>query len=97
MPFPKINYKAFFATVKQTFSEQDGQTSFGRVSAAAIIASTIFWVTYIVMVTHGLPDLAGPTLFMTTGSTATYGANKASEMIKAIKGTNDDPYSPPQK
>ena len=66
---------------RESFSEPSGAGSFSRVSGAAIISSVIFWVTYLVLKNHALPDLAGPTLFLTGGTSATYGTNKVSTAI----------------
>lgn len=88
-----LKLKNIFEWTKQVFSEANGHGSFGRVSAAAIVAFTLFWITFLVIKTHTMPDLAGPTLFLSSGSTATYGANKVADAIKN-KGKND-PSDPP--
>lgn len=76
---------------KDALSERNGTGSFGRIAAAGIILSTIFWITYLVLITHGMPDLAGPTLFMTSGTGATYGANKVSAALSGSKDKQHDP------
>lgn len=73
--------------LKAAFSEDGGKPSFSRYVAGVIVGSTIFWVTYLVLTTHAMPDLAGPTLFMTSGASATYGANKVSTMLSTTNVT----------
>lgn len=89
--FPK--FKNIIGFAKETLSEANGHGSFGRVSAGAIVVFTLFWITFLVIKTHTMPDLAGPTLFLSSGSASTYGANKVADAIKN-KGKND-PSDPP--
>lgn len=60
---------------------EDGAPSFGRVGGATIILTTLFWVTYVVLVTHGIPDLSGPSLFLSTGTGVTYGATSVKSIL----------------
>lgn len=67
---------AVFQFLKDSLSEPSGNASFSRISAGVIIAAVIVWVSYLVFKTNTMPDLAGPTLFLTGGAGATYGTNK---------------------
>jgi hypothetical protein len=79
--------KAILSHLKDAFSDR-GKGSFGRMAAAVVIASTLFWVSYVVFLTHAIPDLAGPTLFLTGGVGATYVPTKVAAAMK------DDPETP---
>lgn len=72
----------------------DGSVSFSRLAAGFIIAFVLMWVTYLVFYNHVMPDLAGPTLFMTGGAGATYGANKVTTAVSDIIA-NKDPNPQP--
>ena len=74
-------FNEFKGFAKEALSESNGTGSFSRASAAAIVLSVLGWVWYIVLTTHAIPDLAGPTLFITGGSGATYGANKLASVV----------------
>jgi hypothetical protein len=71
--------------LKSTFSEPDGTGSATRVLGGAVVASTIIWVSYLVIKTHTLPDLTSPSLFVGAGFSG-YGMNKLSCAFKR----NDD-------
>ncbi len=75
--------------LKQAFSEHTGRGSCGRISAGVIIANVIAWVGYLILTGHGIPDLAGPIRLLTSGVSATYGANKVSAAIKGTKDKQD--------
>jgi len=75
----------FFGFLRSVFSEQ-GQGSYSRCAAGAIVLATLGWVTHVVWRTHALPDLTGPAAFIATGHASTYGINKASDIIGAFKG-----------
>ncbi|HLX83791.1 MAG TPA: hypothetical protein VKR59_07825 [Terriglobales bacterium] len=68
----------FIAFLKSTFSEADGSGSATRVLAGSTVASTLIWISYIVFTQHHLPDLSGPSLFVTAGFSG-YAANKITE------------------
>lgn len=100
--FPK--WAGAFRFLKASLSEPatvegDGSASFSRIAACFIIGFVLLWVTYLVFYTHAMPDLAGPTLFMTGGASATYGANKVttavSNMVAGKQDTTDDKSIPP--
>ena len=94
MKFPRLADLYGFA--KDALSEPNGTGSFSRVSAAAIIGSVLMWVSYVVFKTHAIPDLSGPTLFLTGGSSATYGANKVAGVVSGAlqhQGTPDAPVA----
>ena len=89
-------WASMFRFVKAAMSEPataegDGSASFSRIAAAFIIAFVLLWVTYLVFYTHTMPDLAGPTLFMTGGASATYGANKVTTAVSNIVAGQQDP------
>ncbi len=80
---------ALFQFLKSAMSEPatangEGTVSFSRLAAGFIIAFVLLWVTYLVFYNHVMPDLAGPTLFMTGGAGATYGANKVTTAVSNI-------------
>lgn len=81
--------KKFFAFVRSVFSE-GGEGSYSRVAAGAIVVATVAWVSHVVWHTHAIPDLTGPSAFLTVGAGTHYGLNKASDIISAIKGQNND-------
>ncbi len=92
MKFPK--WAAAFDFVKSALSEsptEGGGASFSRIAAGFIIAFVLLWVTYLVFYTHAMPDLAGPTLFMTGGAGATYGANKVTTAVQNVINKQDTP------
>jgi hypothetical protein len=73
------------AFIKSTFSEPDGTGSASRVLGGAEVASTIVWVSYLVIRTHVLPDLTSASLFVGSGFSG-YAANKVAGAFK-----KDDP------
>ena len=85
-----FDLKGITAFLKGAISESTGEPSFGRLSAAGIIVGTLFWVTFVVLKTHAIPDLSGPSLFLSSGTGATYGANKLAGVFK-----KDDKDTPP--
>jgi len=72
-------------TFGKSVLSENGQGSFGRVSAAAVVICTLAWVSFVVIHTGALPDLSGATLFLTSGASATYGANKIAGVLKKEK------------
>ena len=82
--------KTFFAFLKSVFSEVDGTGSWSRVGSLLIVLATIGWVTYALCKNHAIPDLSGPTAFLTTGTGTMYGTNKLSSIISAITGKGKD-------
>jgi hypothetical protein len=65
-----------FAFLKSVFSESDGTGSFARVSVGFIIFGVMSGILFLIFKNHALPDLSGPTAFVTTSSTTLYGVNK---------------------
>lgn len=80
--------------VKEVFSE-NGQGSFSRVAQGSIVFAVIGWVTYLVLKTHSMPDLSGPSLFVGTGAAGHYGINKAQDMITAFRSNGNGNPAPP--
>lgn len=83
--------KAAASSIGEALSEKNGTLSFGRASACAIVFCTLGWVSFVVYQTKVIPDLASPTLFLTSGTAATYGANKIAGAFKGGDGKADGP------
>lgn len=84
---------SFFGFVRSVFSE-DGQGSYSRCAAGAIVIATIAWITHVVWKTGALPELTGPAAFVTTCAGSHYLINKGADLISAVKGTNTNPTPP---
>jgi hypothetical protein len=69
------------AFLKSTFSEADGTGSATRILGGLVVASTIIWVSYLVVTTHALPDLSSAAMFVGAGFSG-YGMNKLSNAFK---------------
>lgn len=74
-----------FAYIKSAFSEVDGTGSATRILAGATVGSTLVWISFIVFTQRHLPDLSGPSLFVTSGFSG-YAANKAGRALGSDKG-----------
>lgn len=74
--------------LRQLFSSSS-QVSFGRVGAAVALLFVCVWVTYLVLKTHSLPDLAGPAVFIAS----LYGLSKAGDVIYRINNGAAKPNS----
>lgn len=72
---------------KEALSEPSGTGSFSRISAGLIVVSVVTWISFLVFKNHAMPDLAGPSLFLSTGAGATYGVNKT---VTALSGVVKD-------
>ncbi len=70
--------------LREVFSE-DGQGSYSRLAAGAIVLSVLSWVTYLVFKNHAIPDLTGPSWFLVTGTGIHYGTNKAPDIMAAFR------------
>lgn len=78
--------------IREAFSENNTGSA-SRILAGMVVLSTIFWITYLVLRNHTMPDLAGPSLFIGSGTAATYGINQAKSVVGALKGNgNGDPH-----
>ncbi len=66
---------------------EDGKGSCSRLMSFAMVMSAIVWVTYLILRTKVIPDMAGPTMWA-SGGALHYGVNKASEIAGAIRGTS---------
>lgn len=71
--------------LREAFSES-GTGSASRLLAGLVVVSTIGWVWYYVLVHKALPDLGGPSLFIGSGTSATYGLNQAKTIVASFKG-----------
>ena len=81
----------FVGFIKGALSETDGQGSYTRVSGFLIALASVCWVSYLVVRNHELPDLAGVALLVGGGSGTQYAINKTEDIVKAFKGTPEDP------
>lgn len=79
---------------REVFSD-GGQGSASRVLSAVVVVSVVGWVWYLVWETKRMPDLSGPSLFLGSGTGATYGVNKASDIVSAFKGNQPGLLSTP--
>lgn len=77
--------KAFLSFLKTVLSE-DGQGSYSRFAGFLIVVATLGWITYLIIMTKTMPDLTGPTAFITVSSGSHYLTNKASDILSAFKG-----------
>ncbi len=73
-----MSLAGFFKFLGGAFSELNGCPSFSRLATGAIVAFSLFWVTWIVVHSSQLPDLSELALFITT----LYGTNKLSSAFK---------------
>lgn len=74
--------------VREALSDEKGQGSFARYACAAILLNAIGWVWYVILITHGLPDFTGLTLFVSACLTTLYGTNQAKTVVAAWKGNS---------
>lgn len=79
--------------LRGVFSEPDGSPSYSRLTSGAITIFTCAWVTHVVLKTHAIPDLGGPTTFIAGGTGVQYGLNKVSTAITKFSG-NSNPTPP---
>lgn len=80
------NLKNFMPPLKEVLSE-NGVGSYSRYVGFLIVVSTIFWITYLVLHTKTLPDLVGPTLWVTGAAGGHYAINQGKSVVAAWKGT----------
>ena len=86
-----------FKFLREVFSD-DGQGSFSRVSEGVIVLAVVSWVSFVVWKNHAIPDLTGPTMFLSTSATALYGIGKIAGAFQAAKNgitKKDDTPAPP--
>lgn len=69
--------------LKNVFSGSS-EASFGRFGAGSVLFMTHAWITFLVVKNHALPDMTGPSAFLTSGVVACYGTAKVAE-VKAAK------------
>jgi hypothetical protein len=67
--------KRVFDFLLSVFSEVDGSGSASRFLAGTTVLATLFWITYVVIRTHVIPDLTAPALFISSAFTG-YAVNK---------------------
>lgn len=72
------------AFLREALSE-GGQGSCSRMTSLAMVLSAIIWVSYVVIRTHVIPDMGGPTMWA-SGGALHYGINKAEAIAGAIRG-----------
>lgn len=73
-----------FSFIKSVFSE-DGQGSYSRLFSGIIVLCTLAWITSVVIKSHALPDLTGPSAFIASGVGIHYGVNKFNDVVKDYK------------
>lgn len=76
--------------LREVFSD-GGQGSYSRLASGAVVLATLFWVSYLVIKNHSMPDLGGPSLLIGTSSTAHYGVNQIQNIVGMLKGTGNAP------
>lgn len=78
--------------------EEDGTPSYARTGSFLLLLGVLAWVSHIVLKTHSIPDLTGPSWFFTGGTSSLYGINKGAAMVKnlADKLTGNNNSTPPQ-
>lgn len=84
--------KSILSHFKQSLSEPDGTGSYSRMMGAIIASATISWITYIVIVTHALPNMTDAGVFIASGSSA-YAVNKAQGIVQAFRGNPNGPQT----
>lgn len=62
------------------FSDPEGNAEFGAVLSLLAFLAALGWVTYLVYRNHQLPDLGGPTMFVS----GTFGLHKITNAIKSF-------------
>lgn len=77
--------KSIFSLFKEALTE-NGRGSYSRLTGASIVFCTLGWVTYLVIRTQALPDLAGATAFVSIGAGTHYAINQVKSVASAIKG-----------
>lgn len=78
-----------FTFLKSVFSEE-GEGSYSRCASGALVLATIVWVSHVVLKTHALPDLTGPSAFIVTSVGTHYGINKGASLLTTLKGAPDN-------
>jgi hypothetical protein len=76
-------FKSIFPPLREVLSE-DGVGSYSRYTGFMLVLATIFWITYLVIRTHVLPDLEGPALFI-GASQSSYGLNQIKNVAAAAR------------
>lgn len=79
--------------IREVFSD-GGIGSFARVAQGVVVLSTVSWVSYVVWRNNAIPDLTGPTFFLSGGAASHYGLSKISGIVDAFKGKKKDAPEP---
>lgn len=80
----------FFPPPLREILSENGVGSYSRVSSFTIVVATIFWVTYLVIHNHAMPDMAGPTAFIAGGSGSQYGLNQIKNWVSKKETKPED-------
>lgn len=86
--------KPFWATV---FRDRDGTASSSRLMVAAIVGACLGWVSYLVVKTGTLPDLALVGQFITTTSLPLYGLNRVTSAASDLFAKKSSGENKPDK
>ena len=69
---------------KEALSE-NGRGSFSRYACAFIIINSVAWIWYMLLKTHGLPDMTSMSYFVPATLGTLYGANQVKNVVGAWK------------
>lgn len=70
------NFKGFRGFMRGIYSEQDATPSSSRWHTGVVLYFACFWISYLVIKNHALPDFGGLALFVGVVAGLTYGANQ---------------------
>ena len=71
----------------ELIEEDNGKLSFARVSSAFVIAVVLGLIIFETLKNGKLPDLGGPTLFLTGSVASLYGSNKIATILSGKPST----------
>lgn len=81
--------------IKEFFMD-DGKGDMGTVCVFLCVCAVIFWVSYLVIKTHTMPDLSGPTAFIAASGAVHYASSKVDNVVSAWRGTPNNGPNPQQ-
>jgi len=71
--------------IKEVFMD-DGKGDMGMVCLLLCVLGTIGWITYLVIKNHAMPDLTGPTTFISASGALHFASSKVDNIVSAWKG-----------